>query len=71
MDISKIRHIDEISQHGPFESDGAIKKGHMGDPGKILESIHDAIVKTGLKDGMTISFHHHFRNGDYIRYGAV
>ncbi|MGL5646388.1 MAG: citrate lyase subunit alpha, partial [Clostridium sp.] len=24
------------------------------------------IKKTGLKDGMTISFHHHFREGDYV-----
>ena len=22
--------------------------------------------RTGLKDGMTISFHHHFREGDYV-----
>lgn len=33
---------------------------------KLLESIEEAIVKCGLKDGMTISFHHHFREGDYI-----
>ena len=33
---------------------------------KILESIDEAIEKSGLKDGMTISFHHHFRNGDYV-----
>lgn len=33
---------------------------------KYLESIEEAIEKTGLKDGMTISFHHHFREGDYI-----
>jgi citrate lyase subunit alpha/citrate CoA-transferase len=33
---------------------------------KILKSIDDAIDATGLKDGMTISFHHHFRNGDYV-----
>lgn len=33
---------------------------------KIVPSIRDAIVKCGLKDGMTISFHHHFRDGDYI-----
>ena len=33
---------------------------------KLLDSIHDAIVKTGIKDGMTISFHHHFREGDYV-----
>lgn len=33
---------------------------------KLLDSIHDAIVKTGITDGMTISFHHHFREGDYV-----
>lgn len=33
---------------------------------KILDSIETAIRETGLKDGMMISFHHHFRNGDYI-----
>lgn len=29
-----------------------------------LVSLKEAIINTGLKDGMTISFHHHFRNGD-------
>lgn len=33
---------------------------------KVLESIKEAIKKTGLKDGMTVSFHHHLRNGDYV-----
>mgnify|MGYP003369138269 CR=1 FL=1 len=33
---------------------------------KLLNSIEEAIKKTGLKDGMTISFHHHFREGDFI-----
>lgn len=32
----------------------------------MLASLAEAIEKTGLKNGMTISFHHHFRNGDYI-----
>ena len=31
---------------------------------KIVGSLKEAIEKTGLKDGMTISFHHHFREGD-------
>lgn len=35
-------------------------------PEKLLKSIGAAIDATGLKDGMTISFHHHFRNGDYV-----
>ncbi|WP_026478483.1 citrate lyase subunit alpha [Alkaliphilus transvaalensis] len=33
---------------------------------KLLNNIEEAIKKTGLTDGMTISFHHHFREGDYI-----
>jgi citrate lyase subunit alpha/citrate CoA-transferase len=33
---------------------------------KLLKNIEEAILKTGLKDSMTISFHHHFREGDYI-----
>lgn len=32
---------------------------------KVKDSIKDAIISSGLKDGMTISFHHHFREGDY------
>ncbi len=33
---------------------------------KLVASIREAIVQSGLKDGMTISFHHHLRNGDYV-----
>lgn len=33
---------------------------------KITESIRDALVKCGISDGMTLSFHHHFRDGDYV-----
>ncbi len=33
---------------------------------KLVSTIEDAVIKSGLKDGMTISFHHHFRSGDYI-----
>lgn len=33
---------------------------------KVLKSIDQAIDAVGLKDGMTISFHHHFRNGDKV-----
>ena len=33
---------------------------------KLLPSIRDAVIASGLKDGMTVSFHHHFRDGDYI-----
>lgn len=31
-----------------------------------LVTLEDAIRRSGLKDGMTISFHHHFRGGDKV-----
>lgn len=33
---------------------------------KIQPGIKDAIIACGLRDGMTISFHHHFREGDKV-----
>ena len=33
---------------------------------KLLPSLSAAMKAAGLRDGMTISFHHHLRNGDYI-----
>ncbi len=33
---------------------------------KVVSSISEAIEICGVKDGMTISFHHHMRNGDKV-----
>ena len=33
---------------------------------KMVKSIREAIRLAGLKDGMTVSFHHHLRNGDFV-----
>lgn len=33
---------------------------------KLCASLEDAIARSGLKDGMTISFHHAFREGDRV-----
>jgi len=33
---------------------------------KIVSGLEEAIRQVGLKDGMTISFHHHFREGEKI-----
>jgi len=33
---------------------------------KLVKSIQDVIRTCGLKDGMTVSFHHHLRNGDFV-----
>ncbi|HBF88712.1 MAG TPA: citrate lyase subunit alpha [Bacteroidales bacterium] len=36
------------------------------DGDKRVPTLKDALIKSGLKDGMVISTHHHFRNGDLI-----
>ena len=33
---------------------------------KRVSGIKEAIIASGLKSGMTVSFHHHMRNGDYV-----
>ena len=33
---------------------------------KMVGSIAEVLKKCGIKDGMTLSFHHHFREGDYV-----
>ena len=33
---------------------------------KVTNSIRTAIERSGLKSGMTVSFHHHMRNGDQV-----
>jgi citrate lyase subunit alpha/citrate CoA-transferase len=33
---------------------------------KLRASLDEAIDACGIKDGMTVSFHHHLRNGDYL-----
>jgi len=33
---------------------------------KLVNSIREAVALAGLRDGMTVSFHHHLRNGDYV-----
>lgn len=33
---------------------------------KLVANIHEALVKCNAHDGMTVSFHHHFREGDLV-----
>ena len=33
---------------------------------KVVNSLQEAIRLAGLKDGMSVSFHHHLRNGDFV-----
>ena len=33
---------------------------------KVVSSIKEVVQLAGLRDGMTVSFHHHLRNGDFV-----
>jgi citrate lyase subunit alpha/citrate CoA-transferase len=39
---------------------------YPADGNKIVSTLKDALVKSGLRDGAVISTHHHFRNGDLL-----
>jgi len=45
-----------ISCAGRFPKDG----------NKVVKSLEAALEQCGLRDGMTVSTHHHFRNGDFV-----
>jgi citrate lyase subunit alpha / citrate CoA-transferase len=50
------KHAPGVSSCANFPSDGD----------KRVADLKEALVRAGLKDGMTISTHHHFRDGDYL-----
>lgn len=73
MEINKIPHINEVSAfHGVYNPDDCDRKNTVRfidrqmQSRKVLPSLEEAVKRSGLRDGMTISFHHHFRNGDYV-----
>ncbi len=50
------KHAPSIRSNSEFPADG----------NKLVDSLKEALIKAGIKDGMTISTHHHFRNGDLL-----
>ncbi|SHK49167.1 citrate lyase subunit alpha [Hespellia stercorisuis] len=58
-----VHHFDGYTyrKHGPLTQAVINSEGS-----KLVAGIHDVLVKCGIKDGMTVSFHHHFREGDYV-----
>lgn len=50
-----------FQKHGPLVTT-VMDNGHN----KLVADIHEALVKCGAHDGMAVSFHHHFRDGDLI-----
>ena len=71
--LKRIPHIEEFKDelHGIFD-ESRVNKSYLTRAeqetkrSKVVPSLEEAIRLSGLKDGMTISFHHHFRNGDYV-----
>lgn len=50
-----------------FQKRGPLTKVVMNhDTSKMVSSIHEALIKCGAHDGMTLGFHHHFRDGDLV-----
>ncbi len=50
-----------------FHKQGPITKVVMDhNTSKLVGSIHEALVKCGAHNGMTLGFHHHFREGDLV-----
>ena len=43
-----------------------VRRAEKPQASKLLSSIREACEKCGAHDGMTVSFHHAFRNGDYV-----
>ena len=70
FDFAQIPHIGEIACNGEFkatkERNTATFAEKFEHKNKVVDSLEEAIKLSGLKDGDTISFHHHFRNGDHI-----
>jgi len=57
------KYIPTARKYAPHISSCA---NYPMDGNKQLKNLKEALIKSGLKDGMTISTHHHFRNGDLI-----
>jgi len=58
--------VDQFDRKPEYTRASAKVKTILPHETKIRNSIKEVIVETGLKDGMTISFHHHFREGDFV-----
>lgn len=57
------KHLPEGRKFAPRIASCA---NYPSDGNKLVADLKEALVKAGLRDGMTISTHHHFRNGDFL-----
>jgi len=52
----KNKHAPRIATCADYPSDG----------NKLVPDLKEALVRAGIRNGMTVSTHHHFRNGDLV-----
>ncbi|MDR3371694.1 citrate lyase subunit alpha [Rhodoferax sp.] len=57
--LQSLEPFESAYTHTPYLQDLRQKYGR-----KILDTLQEAVQRVGLKDGMTISFHHGYREGD-------
>lgn len=57
---------DKIPGYGKVELFDSKTAASVEKRGSKVKTLGHAIEETGLRDGMTISFHHHLRNGDRV-----
>jgi citrate lyase subunit alpha/citrate CoA-transferase len=57
------KYIPEGRKHAPRIPSNA---NYPDDGNKLVPNLKEALIKAGLRDGMVISTHHHFRNGDLV-----
>lgn len=50
-----------------YKKDGPRTKCVINSDGsKLVKNLREALIKCNIRDGMTLGFHHHFRDGDYV-----
>ena len=64
--LAGIRGMDKCLDLQALNKDPKGLAGREAGRSKIVSSLEEAIRLSGLKSGQTVSFHHHFRDGDYV-----
>ena len=62
---AQAKRLGKETYGGGTAKNGAFRQEYQAESPKLV-TLEEAIRRSGLKDGMTISFHHHFRGGDKV-----
>lgn len=68
-DYGKVRHYEgafAMSGKPSKRAEVRIGKGAVVGKSKLCKDLEEVLDRLPLRDGMTVSFHHHLRNGDFV-----